>query len=320
MCSGKVNAGHQVLKYALDFVNTYKEDKFFGFFWIMNFGHDAWQSPKSIDLVLTDFFKRIAKTGVLKKTFVILFSDHGMRFGTVRYQSDAFFEERLPMLFMHVPDHFKKTQPLSYANLVMNQKRLISPFDLHLTMKQVLNVRERFRGTDDCKSCISSLENIPETRRCVDAGINDVWCACHDMLKTCVKTDRSALTAVVKSFSYLQNVTQNLAVKQCTACQVLYMDKLVRVHSYILNNIQYYIAAYLMKSGLMFEVIIKKIFIDELYNYETIWYDTISPYSSKGKCVINANFRRYCVCERRKKCLVRIVYRKNVKQTPPLIW
>lgn len=300
MCIGKSTTGTHILNYALDFIRTYKKNRFFGIFWIKNFSQEPWQSPMTLDKKFAVFFSKLKVTGVLKNTFIILFSDHGLRNGKAKSDIGGFYEERLPMLFMHVPNSFKKNYPYQTQQLTTNQQRLISPFDLYLTIKNILKPNDVYIATDNCKTCQSLFQSVPGNRSCSDAGINDVWCTCQEIKKTSVKKDSGALISVVKAFSFIQNLRNNITLKPCTQCKAMQMKKVMRVHSFKNNETNYYIASLLLKSGVIFEVIVKRYLINGVYIYDTVWYDVIEGHN-KGDCVVEYKNRKFCECTRAKK-------------------
>ncbi|CAG7732135.1 unnamed protein product [Allacma fusca] len=99
----------------------------------------------------------------------------------------AYLEQRLPLLYMVLPKHFKEKYSVAFQNLKDNVHRLVTAFDLHSTMKDLLNLdnisnkrlgkRTRQLGLSESRN-ISLFLPISATRTCEMAGISLINCAC----------------------------------------------------------------------------------------------------------------------------------------------
>jgi len=95
----------------------------------------------------------------------------------VRANEQGKFEERLPFLAVRVPDWFTERYPHAAAHLRLNSHRLTTPFDVHETLLDVLDM-ERPRDVMAARARGYSLfQDIPEDRTCADAGIEPHWSA-----------------------------------------------------------------------------------------------------------------------------------------------
>lgn len=284
-CAGALSCGEHVLNYALDFANTYKDNNFFGAFWIGTQTHDTWNSPPTFDVFVAKFLRDLKTTGVFDNTFVIFLGDHGIRFGIARYQIECYLEERLPMFFMHVPPKFKKNHLQKYVNLKLNEKRLTSTFDLHLTMKNILSLKEEQNGTDGCKTCLSLFQRIPENRRCADAGIKDQWCACFTLKDTSVKEEGARISAK-KAAMFVEELPKNLPTKPNTHCQEYFLIKILRIHSFNSNSAtKYYIIGFVVNPSVVYEVIVRRYAERNEFRYDVLHDQTISEFGDRGDCI-----------------------------------
>lgn len=94
---------------------------------------------------------------------------------------DGYYEERHPFLFIQLPQRFQKLYPDLTQNLRENSLIPTSPFDLHITLRHILNLSVGKRlhlGAVGCRGCRSLLQKIPRGRRCIDAGVPDENCSC----------------------------------------------------------------------------------------------------------------------------------------------
>lgn len=170
-------ASQHVFDYLLDFVTVYRNDKFFGLFWVNQISHNDLNRASGEDDSVLELLKRLVESGAMNTSMVVLLSDHGLRVGDFRRSKHGWYEDRLPLLFLSVPDWYKNQNGLHFSNLLTNSERLISPYDLYLTMKHVLYGRKS-SVAPGCKTCHSLFTEVP-ARSCSEAGISPHWCTCH---------------------------------------------------------------------------------------------------------------------------------------------
>lgn len=61
-----------------------------------------------------------------------------MRWGNIRETFVGWYEERLPFIYIWLPDWFRNENPDAYQALKLNENRLTSPFDLYETFRDIL--------------------------------------------------------------------------------------------------------------------------------------------------------------------------------------
>jgi len=83
-CLGFQNYGDFIFQYALDFATAYKNEPSFGLFWTNTFSHNDLSDPSSMDERIKFYIEELDNRGILNKSAVVFFSDHGIRFGPVR--------------------------------------------------------------------------------------------------------------------------------------------------------------------------------------------------------------------------------------------
>lgn len=307
-CLGKMLSIRHVFSYAFDFVNTYKFDKYFGYFWLSTVSHDPHQSPSTFDSAIRGYFDKLELSGILKNTFVMVFSDHGIRYGSYRNSLESFYETRLPMLFMRVPRRFKTQHPEKYANLVLQQNGLVVPFDLHFTLWDLAaNFKPTHPGPhhDGCQQCTSLFNKLDLNRTCEDAGVPDSWCACRALKAVSIDKDYSAYHSLKLVLLTLHNITQNIKTKPFTYCHELSLSKLLRVHTFTEDfRVFYVIAGTFAPDETGFEATVSK---DTMLNgeyekkYGTFQYrleslEIITSYERPVQCVLERVDKTWCVC------------------------
>ena len=84
--------------------------------------------------------------------------------------------------------------PHLMKNLMRNKEQLSTPFDIHETLKTVLDIYNAEKPIRYSDRGISLLNSIPSNRTCASAGIALHWCTCMqyevniDLGQTCLTT------------------------------------------------------------------------------------------------------------------------------------
>nr|XP_023013042.1 uncharacterized protein LOC111503061 [Leptinotarsa decemlineata] len=214
--------GRLVYRDLLEYINKFatvmdlNNLPYFGFFWGASISHDYLNQPKLADPIYRSFFRSLKDEGHLENTVLIFMSDHGIRWGGIRQTFQGRMEERLPFVFILLPDWYKSQQPMGYRNLRKNSKRLTTPFDLHETLVDLTdpyelkedswNRKEQHRG-------VSLFRSIRENRTCGEAGIVPHWCTCQRSTEIGVD-----MPEVLKAASFaVENMNQQLVgYAQCS--------------------------------------------------------------------------------------------------------
>ena len=159
------------------FLDAYPDTPKFGFQFNADFCHH--ESFNFISLVedrLFNFLKHMKEKNYLNNTLLILFGDHGLRYGFVRSSILGRMEERLPFLSMTFPPWFQATYPELSANLRRNAEILTSHFDIHATLRHLLTYPNEPQGLFHGKSLFTNIG----WRTCKQAGIPYHYCPCLD--------------------------------------------------------------------------------------------------------------------------------------------
>lgn len=144
-------------------MQTYHNKKpLFAFSFHGELSHDSINLIGNADDDLTEWLQNLQRNGLLDNTILILMSDHGnryashfrnkicrfaknisiptliLRFAEVRNTLQGKLEERLPFFSFIFPEKFKKQFPKQYTNFRDNLNRLVTPFDIHKTLLDIL--------------------------------------------------------------------------------------------------------------------------------------------------------------------------------------
>ncbi|CAH1133732.1 unnamed protein product [Ceutorhynchus assimilis] len=225
-CVGARDAYKLILDYVKKFTRTMhlQAAPYFGFFWSNSLSHDYLNEPGLGDESYYDLFKTLKETGALNDTILIFMSDHGIRWGGIRQTYQGQMEERLPFVIMALPEWFKSSYPQAVMNLKRNVRRLTTPFDLHETLKELLDVDNLLNPSDNSNFVsrgYSLFSNIPKTRTCKDAEIPSHWCTCQQ--SAAISTNDSEVISAAKFAVY--HINSQLA--GYAQCAILDLDDII---------------------------------------------------------------------------------------------
>lgn len=184
---------NHVLDYLYQFAEAYKDEKYFGAFWMLN-NHDPIHVSTLLQNQYVRLFKKLNGLGTLNNTIIIFYGDHGVRYGPLKIPVTSYYDERLPMLYMWFPHSFRQRFKHKYHNLQLNQYRLTTHSDLHSTLWDILKLSDKnvaITPPQYCPSCGSLFEKKSKHRRCEDMGVTARWCSC-DVLNNVTSTDIAA--------------------------------------------------------------------------------------------------------------------------------
>ncbi|KAL7739161.1 hypothetical protein ACLKA6_010382 [Drosophila palustris] len=195
-CIGRRLAVSYVYAFCEQFVSRYVEEldqPAFGYFWSCTFTRDYNFGAASLDDRYLGYLQQLEAHQLFDKAIVILFSDHGARFGELLDLSDSFLEERLPMLHIYLPPWFRTSYPKYVQALYLNRNRLSSNFDLHNTLRHILQLNATTQADlpplATCPSSQSLLHPLPRDRSCEDACIGEHWCTCKEFIAQGLNTE-----------------------------------------------------------------------------------------------------------------------------------
>ncbi|CAH1399296.1 unnamed protein product [Nezara viridula] len=296
ICLGPVSTSDYILDYLIDFAKTFKDALTFSLFWLNNFSHNDVNTPSAMDSRILSFFSDLKDTGVLENTFIVFLSDHGIRYGKIRETYVGWIEERLPFIYFWVPPKLKEFHPEKYHNLMVNADRLTSPYDLHLSLKDLLGMATN--GSRGCPTCHSLFDEASWNRSCINAGITEHWCTCaeYKMLSTESAPVRAIARFVLDHINGLAvNGTTHLV--NGTKCAKLKVNRIVSVRSKIfskqLGHNEYVILFETIPGEALFEATVKH--KNSFKVMDTI--SRVNAYGSQSKCMNDSFLQKYCFCQ-----------------------
>ncbi|XP_015921821.1 uncharacterized protein [Parasteatoda tepidariorum] len=309
--------------YLKDFVKTMKNRPYFSFTFVARLTHDSLNNAGYADEPTFHLLRDLHDIGALNKSLLILFSDHGIRFGPIRQTYIGKFEERMPFIYLFFPQWFLSKYPDRAKNLRENQDRLTTPFDVHATLVHLLNITHystaELNETLSIKSSngLSLMNPIPKERTCEQANILPHWCPCqiHKPIPITEPVVTNCALALMDTINELLKPFSN-------SCVPLKMDKILdarfgQANDMVLRFVKhqndvinrhvvlgqkinapgdYLIVISAKPSGGIFEGTVRYDVEDGTYRV----LDDISRlnvYGNQSICISNARMRKFCFCK-----------------------
>ena len=225
-----------ILEYLDDFLELFVDSPHFASVFFNFLSHDDINTIGKADHIIKTFIHKLFSEGKLANTFLLFYSDHGLRYGPFRDTYVGFHEERLPMFVLLPPEWFRRRYPDIWKNLNVNSKRLVTPFDIHATLHNILGAT----STNFPQRGTSIFTEIPESRTCLEASIGINWCMCHPRMPLDITEDY----VVEAANAFVKHMNQIIADKGYQhKCAILILAKIHSVHiieydNYIHRNIE----------------------------------------------------------------------------------
>ncbi|XP_069698059.1 uncharacterized protein [Periplaneta americana] len=312
LCIGSQMSLSVLLQYISKFAITMASKDFFGFFWGACLTHDYLNFPSLGDGTYEQFLYNLIETGSLNRTVLIFMSDHGIRWGSIRETYQGRLEERLPFVFFIFPEWFRNKYPTATANLRRNTQRLTTPFDIHETLLDILNLDQIEQESIKRRSLelgkykqkprgISLFLPMHKSRTCSEAGIEPHWCTCQQS-KVLPVGD-----AIIKNMSLILVDHLNSLLKPYGVCSQLQVAEIIsasvqfpREHLYNKTKDQglkdYVIVIRTTPGGALFEGTVRHC-IGNSSVQVTGSVSRINSYGNQSSCVADFHMKLYCFCK-----------------------
>ncbi|KAF2896049.1 hypothetical protein ILUMI_10142 [Ignelater luminosus] len=302
-CVGNRYMHETLIQYMEKFTDTMHINKipYFGMFWSNSLSQEI-TKPKLGDSDYANFLNKMRIEGLLNDTVLIFMSDYGMH-KLHTYQERM--EERLPLLYISLPEGYKKVYRHVFMNLKENSKRLTTPFDLHETLKdlrntysltnETLNIRVQAR---EKKKGYSLFEPIPINRNCNDAGIESNWCTCQQNI------DVDKNHPIVNESARFVVEHMNSILKEHSSCASLSLVEVSNVRLHVLDitidtSIQDYTVVFRTTPGdAIFEAVVRVHQTNSINYFDSVISNNrINLYGYQSLCVTDPHLKFYCYCK-----------------------
>ena len=207
-CSGSLPAHLNVFNWGRDMFDSYKVRLKFTFLFQTSLSHDHMTYLKVADENLRDTLMYMNDRGHFDNTLLILMSDHGARFSSVRQILQGKYEERNPFFSVRLPPKFIAKYPEIHRNLQINADRLTTPFDVHATFHDVMSFKGVTKVAANASRGISLFQEIPADRMCEDADLETHWCTCLEWTNADVE-DPNVIASAKAFVEYVNKLTKD---------------------------------------------------------------------------------------------------------------
>ncbi|XP_013396392.1 uncharacterized protein LOC106163381 [Lingula anatina] len=314
-CLGNVPIHRIALQYLGYYIENYQRQSYFCLYFFNELSHDDEVPIQLADADYRDFLKEHKERGHFNNTIMLFMSDHGSRFGWLRSTPIGHLEASNPLLIMVLPPWLRQQYPHIAAAVNSNAERLVTPYDIHATLVDILhsdlpiseedtNGKKRREGI---AKGISLLRNLPSKRTCASAGIPEDTCT------LCTPQEPAFLDINSQKACFIANAVlakiNDVLFNATPECDVL-----------SILNITYISVTSDSKPCVIYNVIIKTvpgrgIFIASVRETRATasvsQYSVISPvirlsaYDSNCCCTEDKSLNKYCHCKMTTKPLRR---------------
>ncbi|XP_050512127.1 uncharacterized protein LOC126888178 [Diabrotica virgifera virgifera] len=301
LCQGARWVHKEHLKYMTNFIRTMKENslKYFGFFWENSISHDDLNLPRIGDDDYYAVFKYLKENGHLNNTVLFVMSDHGIRWGGIRSTFQGMMEERLPFLYVYLPEWYRHKYQQLYNNLQKNSLLLTTPFDLHETFVDLLNIENIDNNNNSINTSrgVSLLRGISEYRTCEDTGIVSHWCTCQKSVELDVNNQTIKTVA-----NFCVNYINDL-LSEYPKCADLKLDRIssarVMEHSQEITG-DFQVSDYMLSFTTVpgngsFEATVR--YMSKSKTYTIVGsISRLNLYGEQSACISDYELKLYCYC------------------------
>ncbi|XP_050441154.1 uncharacterized protein LOC126846077 [Adelges cooleyi] len=298
-CVGPSVIADRVYRYIEDFVELHKDHGYFALFWLNTFSHNDFNAPLAMDQQTADMLSRLLDRGRLDNAVTIMLSDHGSRFGDILETYVGWLEERMPALYMRLPPGYAAKYPNKYRNFASNKHRLTSPFDLHLTLKDLLPSNGTSKPTAavsaGCPACRSLFLLADANRSCIQAGVNPHWCTCDNYMEL----DRNGRDAHIGGrhvVAYLNAliVKYKWTVRKGSTCAEIKLNRVISIRHKVNKPDEYLLVVQTLPGNSKFSVTVKRTGEEQFDVLGDI--SRINMYGFQSVCTTEWRLKKYCYC------------------------
>lgn len=307
LCMGNRFVYNILCDYIWKSIERFRNSKrpYFGIFWSNSMSHDYLNRPNLMD---NDYFRLLQKmneNGYLEDTVIIVNSDHGIRWGPIRSTYQGMLEERLPLLFIRLPEWFKAKYSKIAENLKTNTRRLVTQFDIYETLKDLVkpyDIKHKKLTSFNSKRGYSLFDEVPENRTCESASIASHWCTCQ----TSVSVDVN--NTIVENVSEYAVDYMNALLKNYPSCVKLTLGSIlsarVQKHSDTIHKGEDAFEDYTVNlrtepNSALYEVTVRdKHNKNGQRTFEiTGTISRVNLYSDQSRCISDFKMKLYCFCK-----------------------
>ncbi|CAH0404965.1 unnamed protein product [Chilo suppressalis] len=304
ICMGNKYFYQVLLDYIEALTRTLKSSRLFGFFWEVTLSHDYLNYPMAMDYSYEKFLRKLDKSQYLNDTVLVLLSDHGIRWGNIRHTKQGRLEERLPFVQILLPPSFRENYEYAYNNIKQNSRRLTTPFDIHATLMDLIDLNKikdeiidsRRKTSYANERSISLFLPIPTNRTCKTAAIDDHWCTCYKSRKI-LDSDKKVIDAAQNLVKHL-----NVLIQDQPQCAQLKLDEILDASEMMVGTqherekewSEIMVVVRTLPGGGVFEATLRQ---DEAQWMLAGTVSRLNLYGDQSRCVQHYQLKLFCFCQ-----------------------
>ncbi|XP_061164276.1 uncharacterized protein LOC133173301 [Saccostrea echinata] len=290
-CMGGRSEPEAVMEYLTKFVDVYKSKPYFAFVFLSSLTHDRQELSAEMDEVMSKFFTKAYESNAFNNTMVFFFSDHGFRIGRTRWSNIGMYEVLSPMLFITVPKWFSDKYKKIDKNLRNNANKLTTVYDIHETLRDILNFNGRVEEHSSILRGESLFSDVSKTRNCTDVGVPESLCSCSHYINV---KNFSTLYATRNLSTDIVSKLNDLLKNHQSVCERISLDKTISVYQEVSGRKHTYrISIRTLPGKALFEASVSS--INDKYHVGQIL--RINKYGDQSKCLNDYFLRNYCYCK-----------------------
>ncbi|XP_013390638.2 uncharacterized protein LOC106159022 [Lingula anatina] len=308
-CLGDMPIHRIAIQYLANYVEKHRYQSYFALYFLNAISHHSDTVIQLGDEDYRDFLIDQKRIGHFNNTIMLFMSDHGSRFGRIRSTPIGHLEARNPMLIMVLPPWLRKQYPHIAAAVNSNADRLVTPYDIHATLLDILHSRlpTVTESTDGKKheggsgKGLSLFRNLPIRRTCASAGIPEDTCTLCTPLEPTFLDVNSQKAHLIAS-AVLARI--NDIINATSECNFLHISKIIYI-AIISGNRPCFTYSVIIKTvpgrGI-FEASVRETTATASVSTES-QYSVITPvirlslYDSNCCCTDDNSMNKYCHCK-----------------------
>ncbi|XP_050043817.1 uncharacterized protein [Dermacentor andersoni] len=221
-CVGSRLKTKALIDYVGQVLKINRHDPMFSFVWLSYLTHDHVNGLKIMDGILEAFLRKLSVHGVLENTALFFVSDHGPRVGPFRMGEIGRFEDKNPLCLVALPKRFLAEHPEAAVQLEVNQRRLVTHYDLHATLVALSSLP--VLGNGSTNKGLSLTGRIPPERTCADAFVPPEHCACFGASRN-LGNERVTLSFARYAVSYINALAELHFPGRCVVWELDSVDE-----------------------------------------------------------------------------------------------
>ncbi|XP_077520054.1 uncharacterized protein LOC144129867 [Amblyomma americanum] len=170
-----------LLDYVRDVFKLNADRRLFAYISLEGVSHSSDAKAAALDKALQEFLAALHADGVFNKTFLFFAGDDGWSRESLmqrplmseieRYEANA------PVCFVALPEWFARSYPEVIVPFELNRHRLVTPYDLHVTLLSLANPRPT-EAVKTHKPGSNLFHEQPASRTCDEAFVPLQFCSC----------------------------------------------------------------------------------------------------------------------------------------------